>query len=306
MKKYLSLVLCIAVMAVMAIGCAAPAAEPAGEEPATAEEAAPAEEASAAEEFTADLDAIGDKVLRIATPGSYRPFTIFDEASEEWSGFEIDLWREIAERNGFEVEFVRIDIPGAFGEVDIGNADTVAKQVSITPARLEKYDFTRPFFFSPYCLTVAEDNDDITCWADMDGKTIALAEGSAMNEFVAALDPDNKVNKSVYESSGVILKEVSLGRADACPYAYLVLPYFLENNPELKLKSVDIEHPIYTEVNGYPFARTERGKALRDMVDHTLAEMIQDGGHKAISEKWFNIDVMETEPAKEYMAANAQ
>ncbi len=78
------------------------------------------------------------------------------------------------------------------------------------------------------------------------------AGAGAMNEFVAALDPDNKVNKSVYESSGVILKEVSLGRADACPYAYLVLPYFLENNLELKLKSVDIEHPIYTEVNGYP------------------------------------------------------
>ena len=67
--------------------------------------------------------------------------------------------------------------------------------MSITPARLEKYDFTRPFFFSPYCLTVSVDNDEITSWADMEGRTIGLTEGSAMNEFVAALDPDNKVKR---------------------------------------------------------------------------------------------------------------
>lgn len=246
------------------------------------------------------------KVLRIATPGSYRPFTIYDDVKKEWSGFEIDLWREIGKRNGYAVEFIRIDLPGAFGEVELGNADTVAKQISITPARKEKYDFTRPFFFSPYCLTVRADNDSVKTWADMAGKTIALAEGSAMNEFVAALDPENKVHKAIYESSGVILQEVNMGRVDACPYAYLVLPYFMEKNPELKLKSVDIDNPIYTEVNGYPFARTERGKTLHAMVDKTLADMIKDGAHREISKKWFGIDVMETGSAKKYMAANAQ
>jgi putative amino-acid transport system substrate-binding protein len=147
--------------------------------------------------------------------------------------------------------------------------------VSITPARLEKYDFTRPFFFSPYCLTVSVDNDEITSWADMEGRTIGLTEGSAMNEFVAALDPDNKVKKNVYESSSVILQEVSLGRVDACPYAYLVLPYFLEKNPELNLKSVDIDNPIYIEVNGYPFARTERGAELLKLVDGALEDIMR-------------------------------
>lgn len=245
-----------------------------------------------------------EKVIRVATPGTYMPFTIYDEISKEWSGFEIELWRIIGEKSGYEIEFVRLDNPATFAEVDLNRVDTVAKQISITPARKEKYDFTQPFFFSPYCLTVGETNEEIKTWADMTGKTIALAEGSAMNEYVAKLDPDNKVKKSIYESSGIILQEVSNSRADACPYAFLVLPYFLQSNPELKLKSVDIENPIYTEVNAYPFARTDRGNVIRKLTDKTLTEMMKDGSYSELCKKWFNLDVMESKSAKDYFAAN--
>ena len=282
--------------------------------PAKAETEAPKAESTAAAQTEEKKDAekkeevkeasADDKVIRVATPGTYKPFTIFDETTGEFSGFEIDLWKAIAEKSGYGLEFVRLDNPATFAELDLNRVDTVAKQISITPARLEKYDFTQPFFFSPYCLTVREDNDEIKTWADMDGKTIALAEGSAMNEFVANLDPDNKITKNVYESSGVILQEVNMKRADACPYAYLVLPYFIEANPELKLKSVDIENPIYTEVNAYPFARTERGNTIRELADKALTEMMEDGSYAELSKKWFNIDVMETKSAKEYFAAN--
>lgn len=245
-----------------------------------------------------------DKVFRIATPGNYKPFTIYDETKEEFSGFEIDLWKAIAEKSGYEVEFVRLDNPTTFAEMDLNHVDTVAKQISITPARQEKYDFTQPFFFSPYCITVPEENNDITKWADLEGKTIALSEGSAMNEFVAKLDPENKIKKNIYESSGVLLQEVAMGRSDACPYAYLVLPYYLESHPDLKLKSVDVDNPIYTEVNAYPFARTERGETLRNLTDSALDEMMEDGSYAELCKKWFNIDVMETQPAKDYFAKN--
>ena len=249
-------------------------------------------------------DPLADKTIRLATPGNYTPFTIYDEKTGEWSGFELELWEIMCEKIGFELEIVQLDNPATFAELDLGRVDTVAKQISITPARQEKYDFTQPFFFSPYCLTVTEDNEEIKTWADMEGKTIGLAEGSAMNEFVDQRDPDNKVKKNIYESHGMILLEVANGRVDACPYAYLVLPYWLENNPDIKLKSVDIDNPIYTEVNAYPFARTDRGSALRDLIDETLGEMIEDGSYGELCKKWFDLDVMETQPAKDYFAAN--
>ena len=244
----------------------------------------------------------GDKVIRVATSGDYLGFTVYDEETKEWSGFEIDMWNEIGKRIGYDVEFVQEDVATAFGDLEIGKVDTVAKQISITPAREEKYDFTQPYFFSPYSLMVRGDNTDINTWSDMEGKTIGLADGSAMNEYVAALDPDDKVNKTTYESFASIPQEVVLGRVDAMPYAYLLIPYLLESNLDWDLKAVDTENPIYVEVNGYPFARTDRGAELLKLVDEALTEIIEDGTHKQLSEKWFDYDVMETEFAKEYKA----
>ena len=73
------------------------------------------------------------------------------------------------------------------------------------------------------------------------------------------------------------MQEVSIGRVTATPYPYLVLPYFLKKNPDLKLKAVDVENPVYTEVNAYPFARTDRGRELLKLTDGILTRMIEDG-----------------------------
>ena len=240
------------------------------------------------------------QVIRVATPGNYAPFTMYDEAKQEWSGFEIELWRMIGEKAGYEIQFVRLDIPATFAELDLNRVDTVAKQISITPARQQKYDFTQPFFFSPYYLVVAEGNDEIKSWKDMEGKSIALAEGSAMNEFVAALDPENKVKKSVYESDKLVFQEVSVGRVDAYPGPYVELLDVLKRNSSLKLKAVDMENPIYVEVNAYPFARTERGRKLLELTDGILTRMIEDGSYADFCKKWFGTDVMESKYAKEY------
>ena len=241
-----------------------------------------------------------ERVIRVATPGNYAPFTMYDEAKQEWSGFEIELWHTIGEKSGCKIEFVRLDNPATFAELDLGRVDTVAKQISITPVRQKKYDFTQPFFFSSYSLTVAESNEDVKSWKDMEGKIIGMPEGGACVEFIAALDPDNKVKKSLYEFGGGLLQEVAMGRVTACPYPHLTLPYVLKKNPELKLKSVDTENPIFVEVNAYPFARTDRGRELLELTDGILTRMIEDGSYAKLCEKWFGMNVMEGKYAKEY------
>ena len=241
-----------------------------------------------------------DRDIRIATPGNHAPFTMYDEATQEWSGFEIDLWRAIGEKSGREVHFIRLGIPAVFAELDLGRVDSIATQIGITPTRREKYDFSQPFFFSPHALVVAEDNDEVKSWKDMEGKSIALSEGNAMNELLIASDPENKVKKSIYGAGSAIMQEVSMGRVTATPYPYLVLPYFLKKNPELKLKAVDVENPLYTEVNAYPFARTDRGRELLELTDGILTRMIEDGSYAKLCEKWFGMNIMDTKLAKEY------
>ena len=241
-----------------------------------------------------------DRVIRIASPGNHAPFTMYDEATQEWSGFEIDLWRAIGEKSSREVHFIRLDIPAVFAELDLGRVDSIATQIGVTPTRREKYDFSQPFFFSPHALVVAEDNDEVKSWKDMEGKSIALSEGNAMNELLVASDPENKVKKSIYGAGSAIMQEVSIGRVTATPYPYLVLPYFLKKNPDLKLKAVDVENPVYTEVNAYPFDRTDRGRELLKLTDGILTRMFEDGSYAKLCEKWFGMNVMDSRYAKEY------
>ncbi|WP_462364075.1 hypothetical protein [Pyramidobacter porci] len=59
----------------------------------------------------------------------------------------------------------------------------------------------------------------------------------------------------------------------------------LKNNPELKLKSVDVDDPIYTEVNAYPFPRAEREQALLKLANGVLTEMIGDGSYPELCKK---------------------
>ena len=240
------------------------------------------------------------QVIRVASHGAYPPFTIYDGVTKEWSGFEIDMWRAIGEKAGYEIQFVQLDIAASFAEMDIDRVDAVAQSISITPIRQQKYDFTQPYFFSPYCLVVAESNNEVKSWKDMEGRTLGLREGHAMNEFIAALDPENKVKKSIYEIGNLALQDVSMGRITAFPYAYFVLPHVLKQDPKLKLKAVDVENPLYVEVNAYPFLRTEKGKKLLELTDGILTRMIEDGSYAKICEKWFGMNVMDSKYAKEY------
>ena len=231
-------------------------------------------------------------IIHIASHSAYPPFTIYDGATKEWSGFEIDMWRAIGERAGYEIQFVQLDIAASFAEMDIDRVDAVAQSISITPIRQQKYDFTQPYFFSPYCLVVAESNNEVKSWKDMEGKTLGLREGHAMNEFIAALDPEDKVKKSIYEIGNLALQDVSLGRITAFPYAYFVLPHVLKKDPKLKLKAVDVENPLYVEVNAYPFLRIEKGKKLLKLTDEVLTQMFEDGSYAKICEKWFGMNIM--------------
>ena len=247
-----------------------------------------------------------EHVIRVASHGAYPPFTIYDGATKEWSGFEIDMWRAIGERAGYEIQFVQLDIAASFAEMDIDRVDAVAQSISITPIRQQKYDFTQPYFFSPYCLVVAESNNEVKSWKDMEGRTLGLREGHAMNEFIAALDPENKVEKSIYEIGNLALQDVSMGRITAFPYAYFVLPHVLKQDPKLKLKAIDAENPLYVEVNAYPFLRTDKGKTLLKMTDSVLTQMFEDGSYAEICKKWFGMNVMETRFAREYREKQAK
>ena len=62
---------------------------------------------------------------------------------------------------------------GLFAGLNSGRYDIVANGVEVTDERSQAYDFSDPYAYINTVIIVRDDNDDITSFEDLDGKTTA-------------------------------------------------------------------------------------------------------------------------------------
>ncbi|WP_297277491.1 transporter substrate-binding domain-containing protein [uncultured Brachyspira sp.] len=235
-------------------------------------------------------------VIRVATPGTHPLFTRVN-ADGKFEGYDIDVWEEIGKRLNKKIEWHQFALEGCFGALDAGKVDTATQQISITPARLEKYIFSEPYFLSPFKLYVVGTNDTITKLEDLYGKRLALVTGSATHEYIKELDPENKIEiiSLRADSTATIPSNVVNGKAEAAVTAVTVFPDLKESSG-LDIKMVgDI---LFTQVNGFPFRKDEAGKKLCNEISKVVVEMREDGTLEKLAVKWFGYNPMEGLDAK--------
>ena len=63
-----------------------------------------------------------------------------------WTGISIDLWRQIAAELNLTYEFRELDQQNLLAGLTDRSLDVVVSMLTITPERLDKFDFTYPFY----------------------------------------------------------------------------------------------------------------------------------------------------------------
>lgn len=226
----------------------------------------------------------------ISTTGQHAFFSETNEETGELEGFEIEVWEEIGKRLGREIKWETAGFPGVIELLESGRVDTVADQIGITEEREEKYYFSDVYFYVPYRIVVAEDNNTIETVEDLYGKKLGLLSDDIAYSYFDELDPDGKIEYVNYEESTAVPADVAMGRLDATLMSSLHIES-VKKESGLEIKGVG--EPVYTENAGYPFAKTEEGKALRDDVNEVLKELKEEGFMKETAIKWFGFDPME-------------
>lgn len=226
----------------------------------------------------------------ISTTGQHAFFSETNEETGELEGFEIEVWEEIGKRLGREIKWETAGFPGVIELLESGRVDTVADQIGITEEREEKYYFSDVYFYVPYRIVVAEDNNTIETVEDLYGKKLGLLSDDIAYSYFDELDPDGKIEYVNYEESTVVPADVAMRRLDATLMSSLHIE-LVKKESGLEIKGVG--EPVYTENAGYPFAKTEEGKALRDDVNEVLKELKEEGFLKETAIKWFGFDPME-------------
>ena len=131
----------------------------------------------------------GGGVLRIGTEGVYAPFSYHDPATNELTGYDIDVARAVGEKLGRPVEFVETPWDSIFAALEANRFDVVANQVTITPERQAKYDLSEPYAVGEGVIVTRADDDSITSLDDLKGKVAAESATRALPSSASTRTP---------------------------------------------------------------------------------------------------------------------
>ena len=244
------------------------AAEPAAEETAAAEAPAATDEDT---EFVVGFDA------------EYPPYGYLDEATGDYTGFDLELAEELCKRRGWTLKKQPINWDNKDAEIDSGTIDCIWNGMTYT-GREAAYTWSKPYVNNSIVIAVLADSDIQTA-ADLAGKVVIVqsdssAETALKSEELAALTgtfADLQRNPSY----NTCFTDMKSGAVDAVAVDIGVARYQMRNNPDAFRI---LEEPISTEQ--YAIAFKLGNEALRDQVQETYDEMLADGTVMKVAEKY--------------------
>ncbi|QEA40473.1 amino acid ABC transporter substrate-binding protein [Pistricoccus aurantiacus] len=223
-------------------------------------------------------------VLKVGMSGSYFPFTFVQQ--DKLQGFEVDVMEALAGQMDMEVEFVTANFSGLFGMLESGRIDTIANQITITPEREAKYQFSEPYVYDGAQVVTQRGNDEVSGIEDLRGKTVAVNLGSNYEQLLRELPYADQIDIRTYESN--IEQDTALGRVDAFVMDRVSASQIIKEKP-LPLRLAG--KPFSELRNAYPFRDTEEAGALRQRLDEALKKLREEGTLREISERWFGTDI---------------
>lgn len=195
-------------------------------------------------------------------------------------GMDMDLLNAIAEKEGFTLTFLPHNMTGLLETVNDGRADIVATGVNITPERLEKYEFSKPYLEGNWAALLNADKTQVKSWAELKNKPIAVQESSLSETQLKATEITNQpvLVKTVYLG----LSAVNKGDAVAVYDVDSVLNSYFKDNPAY--------YTVIDEKSGkipFGFVMKKGNTELKAKLDKGIDEIRADGTYQKILDKWY-------------------
>ena len=102
----------------------------------------------------------------------------FVGADGSFKGFDLDLAKEVAKRNGWKIELKAIDWAAKDAELNAGTIDCIWNGFTITDERKDLYTWTVPYVQNKQFILVKADSG-IKTFADLNGKAVVAQDGSS-------------------------------------------------------------------------------------------------------------------------------
>ena len=270
MKKFAALFLA-GVMAASLAACGGSSAAPTA-----SSEAEKVEEAveETAEEVSAEATAEGGREFIVGFDAEYPPYGYLDMATNDYTGFDLELAQELCNRRGWTLVKKPINWDNKDAELDSGSIDCIWNGMTYT-GREALYTWSDPYVNNSIVMCVLADSD-IQTLADLAGKVvITQTESSAQTalegEELAALRA-SFADLQLNPSYNTCFQDMQAGAVDAIAVDIGVAQYQMKNNPD-KFRILDEE----VSKEQYAIAFKLGNEELRNQVQETYDEMLADG-----------------------------
>lgn len=222
--------------------------------------------------------------ITIAMEGTWEPWTYHNE-DDELVGYDVEVGQAIADALGVEAEFVEGKWDGLFAGLDAGRYDLVINGVDVTQERSEKYDFSDPYVYIRTAIIVANDNDSIKSFEDLDGVSTA----NTISSYYAILAEEYGAKVTGVDDLNQTIELLIQGRIEATLNAEVTYSDYMREHPDAQIKIAALSDDA--NLVAIPLRKGDDSASLREAINHIIGEMKASGELAALSEKYFGTDM---------------
>ena len=222
--------------------------------------------------------------LKVATSGTLYPASYHDSESNELTGYDVEVTREVAKRLNLEVEFIEMAFDGMLSSINNGQVDMAINDITATDERKEKFAFSEPYKYS-YGAAIVRKSDlsGIKNLDDLKGKKAA---GEATTTYMEVAR-EYGAEEVIYDNAtnDQYLRDISTGRTDI-----ILNDYYTQRLAVAAFPDFDITiHPdIKYNPSNQSILMKKKNSELLEEINKVVNEIKSDGTMSKLSKKFYD------------------
>jgi glutamine transport system substrate-binding protein len=222
--------------------------------------------------------AAASKELVVGCDTGFRPF-VFIGSGGSYTGFEVELWRIVAERQGLAYRLIRMDFRSLIPALAEKKIDVALGGISISAEREQLIDFSYPYFHSSLRLLVRMSDNTIADIGDLVDKTVATKEGTTSATFVSNIQTQSV---QLFPAIDEAFRALQKRKVDAVLFDSPAIADYIQTSGRYIAKTVGRVH----QRQSYGIA-LQQGSELREKVNAEILKLMEEGRFDILFRKWF-------------------
>lgn len=222
--------------------------------------------------------------LTIGLEGTYSPYSY--RKNGKLTGFEVDLGRDIAKQMGLKAKFVPTKWDSLVAGLGSQKYDVVMNDITQTPERAKKYNFSTPYIQSRYALIVKK-GSHIKNLKQLKGKKVVAGTGTNNADVVKKYHGNLTPNGDFASALGMVKQNRAVATVNSREAWYA----YAKKNSTKGLKMIDVSSEQKPAKISALF--NKKDTAVESSYNKALQHLQKNGTVKQLSKKYFGADITE-------------